>query len=147
MIGLDTTTLIAFDLPDHPLHHQVRLGLRERVQEGERFAITTGVLDEYVHVVTDSRRFKTPLTISEALFCARRWISGKEISLLSPSKESKVFQWRWMEKYHLGRKRILDTSLASILFQEGVPRIATANPKDFAVFGVFEFEEWARWRT
>jgi hypothetical protein len=44
----------------------------------------------------------------------------------------------WMRQFSLGRKRILDTHLAAILYTSGVRRLLTANPSDFTVFGVLE---------
>jgi predicted nucleic acid-binding protein len=49
-----------------------------------------------------------------------------------------------MEKFRLGRKRILDSYLAATYNERGINRLATANTMDFAVFGVFEFESWAQ---
>jgi len=44
----------------------------------------------------------------------------------------------WMRQFNLGRKRVLDTYLAAVLHNAGVPRLLTSNPADFAVFGVLE---------
>jgi len=43
-----------------------------------------------------------------------------------------------MRQFNLGRKRILDTYLAAALHTAGVRRLPTANPADFAVFGVLD---------
>lgn len=43
-----------------------------------------------------------------------------------------------MKKFDLGRKRILDTHLAAILYTNGVRRLLTSNPSDFTVFGALE---------
>ena len=45
---------------------------------------------------------------------------------------------RWMRQFNLGRKRILDTHLAAILYTSGVRRLLTSNPSDFKVFTVLE---------
>jgi hypothetical protein len=45
---------------------------------------------------------------------------------------------RWMRQFNLGRKRILDTHLAAILHTNGVHRLLTSNPADFAIFHVLE---------
>ncbi len=45
---------------------------------------------------------------------------------------------RWMRQFNLGCKRILDTQLAAVLHSNGVRRLLTSNPADFAVFGVLE---------
>jgi hypothetical protein len=43
-----------------------------------------------------------------------------------------------MREHQLGRKRILDTHLAAILYTSGVTRLLTSNPGDFSIFQVFE---------
>jgi hypothetical protein len=40
-----------------------------------------------------------------------------------------------MQRHQLGRKRILDTQLAAILWTVGVRQVLTANPADFQIFG------------
>jgi len=45
---------------------------------------------------------------------------------------------RWMRQFSLGRKRILDTQLAAVLHSNGVRRLLTSNPADFAVFSILE---------
>ncbi len=67
MIGLDTTTLIAFEVADHPLKHQVTKGIQVCINNGEIFAIAPQVFNEFLHVVTDAKRFKDPLSMPEGL--------------------------------------------------------------------------------
>jgi hypothetical protein len=43
-----------------------------------------------------------------------------------------------MNRHQLGRKRILDTHLAAVLWTAGVRRIFTSNKADFTIFGGFE---------
>jgi phage-related baseplate assembly protein len=43
-----------------------------------------------------------------------------------------------MRQFRLGRKRILDTQVAAVLHTNGVRRLLTSNPGDFAVFNVLE---------
>ena len=40
-----------------------------------------------------------------------------------------------LQRHQLGRKRILDTQLAAILWTAGVRQVFTANPADFKIFG------------
>jgi hypothetical protein len=43
-----------------------------------------------------------------------------------------------MERFRLGRKRILDTALAATVEMAGVSRLATLNARDFALFPFLE---------
>lgn len=143
MIGLDTTTLIAFELGEHPLHQQIRNGVRTTVSSGEQFALAHQTLWEFLHVVTDARRFSSPLHMKEALNRANRWLISREVTHLEFNRETAEWSLKWMQDFGLRRKRILDTTLAAAFHVHGVSRIATANAADFLVFDVSEFEPLA----
>jgi hypothetical protein len=76
--------------------------------------------------------------MSEALGWIQEFIASPAVSLLEPSQSSMDQTLRWMRQFNLGRKRILDTHLAAILYTGGVRRLLTSNPADFAIFGVLE---------
>ena len=76
--------------------------------------------------------------MSEALGWIQEFIASPAVSLLEPSQSSMDQTLRWMRQFNLGRKRILDTHLAAILYTGGVSRLLTSNPADFAIFGVLE---------
>ena len=97
------------------------------------------VLSEFVHIVTDPRRFANPLPMERALDQAAFWWNAAEVQHAFPTPESTRTFLAWMRTHRLGRKRLLDTQLAATLYAHGVRRIATANRGDFAIFGVFEF--------
>lgn len=143
MIGLDATTLIAYELKEHAMHGAVRNGVRHCVAEGLEFGLCDQTLWEFLHVVTDARRFLTPLKMEDAIRRADRWSLAREVRNLSTTTESREWTIKWMSEFGLGRKRILDTALAATFYVNGISRIATANRKDFDCFGVFSFERWA----
>ena len=60
------------------------------------------------------------------------------VKTLEPGDASLKLTLRWMREHRLGRRRILDTHLAAVLYTQGVQRLLTSNPSDFAVFGVIE---------
>ena len=144
MIGLDTTTLVVFEIGNHPFKHKVTQGIQTCIKNGEVFAIAPQIVNEFLHVVTDSRRFSDPLTMSEALERIIFWLQAKESQLIFPTEKSLLQQERWMSEFHLGRKRVLDTALAATYKEHGIRRLASANPSDFALFGIFIFEDWAQ---
>ena len=58
MTGLDTSILVAHAIAGHPLHREVRQWIGQAVTQGQTFALTSGILAEFIHIVTDGRRFE-----------------------------------------------------------------------------------------
>jgi predicted nucleic acid-binding protein len=136
MIGVDTTLLVQLELVELPAHKAAHALLqREILQPQVPLALAPQVLAEFIHIVTDPRRFQKPLTADEAVAKARFWWNAAEVQHVFPTNESTVLFLDWMQRHQLGRKRILDTQLAAILWTAGVRRVLTANPADFQVFG------------
>jgi hypothetical protein len=69
-------------------------------------------LQEFVHAATDPCRFKVPLTMDQALERSRFWWESAEVVQFHPGGRAWEQAWAWMEKFRLGRKRILDSYLA-----------------------------------
>ena len=108
MIGLDTGFLIAWALADHPAHAECRAHLDGAARQQQTFAVTSGVLAEFLHVVTDPKRFNFPLTMKEATEQSRFWIQPPACSIIAPSPAANLLWLVWMDRYQLGRKRVLD---------------------------------------
>jgi predicted nucleic acid-binding protein len=139
MIGIDTNILVAFVIPEHPVHDKVRERLEQFQQESRRLALTSGILAEFVHVVTDPRRFANPLTMAEALTWATFWSEAEEFVII-PTDIAAHRQWLvWLEQHHLGRKRLLDTQIAATWWSVGIREILTLNQADFKIFDTFLF--------
>jgi hypothetical protein len=70
------------------------------------------------------------------------WIEGfltlPEVKTVAPNEASLKLTLQWMRQFQLGRKRILDTHLAAILHAQGITRLLTSNPDDFAIFQSLE---------
>lgn len=136
MIGADTTFLVQLELVELPAHKAAHeLLQREILQPQVPLALAPQVLAEFIHVVTDPRRFQKPLTAEEAVAKARFWWNATEVQHVFPTNESAVLFLDWMQRHQLGRKRILDTQLAASLWTAGVRQIITANPADFQILG------------
>lgn len=136
MIGADTTFLVQLELIETPAHRAAhQLLQREILQSREPLALAPQVLAEFIHVVTDPRRFQQPLTMDEAIAKARFWWSAAEVRHAIPSDDSTRLALDWLQLHQLGRKRILDTQLAATLWSAGVRRIVTSNPTDFSLLG------------
>jgi predicted nucleic acid-binding protein len=137
MIGLDTSILVAHAIAEHPQHDGCQQWLDAEVARNQSFAITSGILAEYIHIVTDGRRFETPLAISEALERAAFWSEAREVTLLAADDAVNALWLKWLDDFQLGRKRLLDTLIAVTWHAAGISEICTLNPRDFMVFDVF----------
>ena len=144
MIAVDTTLLLAFEMRELPTHERVRATVAALSRGGQPcFSLAPQVVDEFLHVSTDPRRFKQPLEMDGALGRMRFWWQAREVRHALPSAATVELAMEWMARFSLGRKRILDTSLAAVYHLAGIRRLATGNRADFEVFGVFSFEDWA----
>jgi hypothetical protein len=76
--------------------------------------------------------------MAEALDWIDELLKNPAVGLLEPTPASTDQALRWMRQFNLGRKRILDTQFAAVLYVGGVRRLLTSNPADFQVFGVLE---------
>jgi predicted nucleic acid-binding protein len=138
MIGLDTSILVAHAIVEHPQHEASHQWLDEALAKVHAFAITSGLLAEFIHIVTDARRFETPLSFSEALERATFLGEAREVTLLSADDVVNAQWLKWLVDFQLGRKRLLDTLIAVIWHVAGIREICTLNPRDFKVFEVFQ---------
>ena len=137
--GLDTSFLVAVEVASHEEHAACRARFQRLLQAGNTFSLAPQILAEFIHVVTDPRRFSAPLTQAAAIARAEIWWNAAEVAHVFPTAESTLLFLGWLEEFKLGRKRLLDTMLASTLQAGGVVSILTLNRDDFAVFGSFTF--------
>ena len=106
---------------------------------GDVLVITPQVLAEFIHVVTDAKRFRTPLSMDSARDLAQKWWTAREVEQLSTGAGAVGLFFAWHRTHALGRKRILDTMLAATYRDAGVGSLLTTNPSDFAILGGFHF--------
>ncbi len=135
--GFDTTFLVAAEVAEHPDHDGVWWRIRELKAQGDRFALTAPVLAEFVHIVTDPRRFRLPLTMAQALVEAHRWLDASDVEHVAPDDDAVQWFLDAMALHRLGRKRVLDTMLVATYRSAGITSLLTLNASDFEVFGEF----------
>ena len=134
--GVDTGFLVAAEVAEHAEHSAARTALARLFASGDFIAIAPQVLTEFIHVVTDPRRFSKPLGITQAQQVAERWWTAQEVMHVFPDVASVRQFLTWLQQHSLGRKRLLDTLLAATLVQAGINTVLTTNPTDFTIFGV-----------
>lgn len=137
MYGMDTGFLVAAELVEHPDHVAARATLSRLLGNGDRVALAPQVLAEFIHIVTDSRRFQQPVEIRDARRIALKWWTAREVDHVFPNAEATRQFLQWLDQLQLGRKRLLDTLLAATYQQGGIRSLLTTNPDDFAVFDCF----------
>jgi predicted nucleic acid-binding protein len=139
--GLDTSCLVAAEVIGHPNHVATTIQMQQLAQQGDLFAIPPQVLAEFVHIVTDSRRFPSPLDITAAIQRAEVIWNSQEIHQIYPTSATVPVFLNWLKQYQLGRKRLLDTLLAATCFTNGIQSMITLNRGDFELFGIFQIIE------
>ena len=135
--GFDTNFLVAAEVAEHAEHAGVWRRISELRERGDRFGLTSLVLAEFIHIVTDARRFAAPLTMAAALQKAHVWWEAAEVERIAPSDDAIEWFMVAMSRHRLGRKRVLDTLLAAIYRSAGITSLLTLNAADFSVFGEF----------
>jgi toxin-antitoxin system PIN domain toxin len=135
--GLDTGFLVAAAVTEHPDHDNARNTLTRLLAAGDFIAIAPQVLAEFIHIVTDPRRFTQPLDVTAAWQLAEAWWTAREVVRVFPDDAATRQFLAWLHQFSLGRKRLLDTLLAATYRQAGIQSLLTTNQADFAVFGVF----------
>ena len=96
--------------------------------------ITPMVVQEFLHLVTDSRRFDGPLSMGEALAVSRVYLQRSNVECVAVDEESCVLMQGMLVRHGLGRNRVADPLLAATLLTHGVRDLITCNPDDFGLF-------------
>lgn len=136
-LGVDTDFLVAVEQTAHPGHQDAYRLFRDHIDRQSIFVLAPQVLAEFLHVITDARRFSVPMEMATALERAEWWWGADGVEQAFPTDSSVSLSIEWMKKHRLGRKRILDTQLAALLHIHGVEALITNNHRDFAVFECF----------
>jgi predicted nucleic acid-binding protein len=131
----DTNILVYAHLAAFPEHGRVRSFLRDHLSDpAKQLIVTPMVLHEFVHVITDARRFLRPVPMPEALALARGYLGRTNVECLAVDEDVMRLAMDLLELHRLGRKRIADTLLAATLIRNDVREIITCDPGDFRVF-------------
>lgn len=136
--GVDCNILVQLAFLDHPYHSPTLQTIESELATGNALCFPALVSSEFIHVVTDPRRFEVPFQVEEASRWLRDLIARSEFDVISCGSEDLLLSLDWLHRFRLGRKRILDTLLAATLQRNGVTRLLTSNPDDFRVFESFE---------
>jgi len=135
--GLDTSFLVQIEVTEQP-GHKAAHQLKDRLMgEAATFALAPQTLCEFIHIVTDSKRFERPLTADEAVRRSEIWWNLKEVKNISSTGWAVQRFHAWMAEHRLGRKRILDTMLAATFEEHQIDHVITSDPGGFSLFKIF----------
>ena len=137
-VAIDTDFLVAVEIRDHLFHKPADALLSRLLEEGHKLAVAPQILAEFVHVVTDSKRLKEPLSMEESLSRAEHWWQAREVVRIYPEGDAVTTWIEWLHDHRFGRKRLLDTMLAASACTQGISSIVTNNETDFKIFGRFK---------
>ena len=144
MIGIDTTFLIDLEITDSPRHKAaLKLFKKWQVEKHSVLAIYNQSFLEFQHVVTDSKRFNSPLTMEQAIERSCFWIDQERVKVIYPTDNSLKRALLWGNMFKLERKRIQDTHMAAAFAEAGVSELWTANPSDFEILEVFDLVDYS----
>jgi predicted nucleic acid-binding protein len=134
-LGIDSNVLLQAHLPALDRHELAHRYLhRQLALPGVTLILTPLVLHEFVHVVTDGRRFDPPVAMTEALTLARGYLGRSNVECIATDEASLLLALDLLSRHNLGRKRIADTLFAATLLAHGVHRLVTFNVADFKLF-------------
>ena len=111
--GLDTGFLVAAEVGERAEHAGARTTLTQVLSAGDVIAIAPQILAEFIHVVTDPRRFTQPLDMNAARHVAEQWWTSSDVVQAFPDAGSVRQFLMWMQQFSSRRKRLLDTLLAA----------------------------------
>lgn len=134
-VGVDTNVFIHAHLPSSPEHERVRAQLLALLASPDTCICTTpSILHEFVHVVTDAKRFAPPVSMAEAIALARRYLTASNVECLAADGQSAELALELMEQHQLGRERLADSMFAATLMRHAVNELVTCNVDDFKIF-------------
>lgn len=139
--GIDTTFLVQVEATRHPHHRKARALLDRLLDQGDQLALAPQVLAEFIHIITDERRFEQALPVTQAVARAQAWWQAREVVQVFPDSASTSQFMAWIQQHRLGRKRLLDTQLAATYHAAGIVSMLSTNARDFHVYGCFDVKE------
>ena len=89
MIGIDTCFLIDLYWEDSPRHsNAVSLFKAKAADRNVELAVYYNCFNEFLHVITDARRFENPFTMQEGLSVIDEWCSLDRVRILYPDVQA-----------------------------------------------------------
>ena len=88
MTGLDCNILVQLALADHPANARTIAAVNAEALRGEPLVFPPLIATEFLHVVTDARRFVPPLTMEAALEWLEDFKANPLVKTVEPNEAS-----------------------------------------------------------
>jgi predicted nucleic acid-binding protein len=88
MIGLDCNILVQLAFADHPANLKTLSIVQAETVQGNKLVFPSLVVNQFLHVATDARRFAPALTMTEALDWIEDFLKNPMVSLIESTTES-----------------------------------------------------------
>lgn len=135
---LDTNVLVYAHDQDSP-HHEATARLLHMADDPDAgLCVTPQTLAEFFAVVTSPKRVNHPRSAEEAVLAIEQLLLRPGITVL-PVPADVVVRWMALvRRSPVTRQRVFDLQLAATMLGNGVTRLYTFNPSDFASIGDLE---------
>jgi len=131
---VDTNILLYAVNRDAPEHAAAAAFLRRTTAAGEDWALSWGVIYEFIRVSTHSRVMRPALTLVEALAFLRPFLARSEVTVLGPTpRHFEVLERTAAEHPRVAGNLVFDLRTAVLLREHGLREIVTADT-DFLQF-------------
>ena len=131
-MGIDTNILVYF-LNEESIHHPKAKVFIDRLQREEIQGIVSWQnLSELYAVVTDPKRFPTPMTTNQVVEVIKQFLESGHIKVIFPVVNTKEIFFKLVLKIKPKAQAIHDIFLAATLLSNGVKTLITENAGDFA---------------
>ena len=134
-IALDTDVLATAHCPALPHHAPLRRFVQRLLDDPDlTIVLSPVVVNEFLHLVTDAKRFDPPVEMAEALAVVDDYLQRPNVECSTLDGSTVTSAMERMRRHALGRKRVSDTFIAEGLMEAGVDVLFTLNTADFALF-------------
>jgi uncharacterized protein len=135
VISANTNLFIHAADPDSPYHAKARQFFSGLAFAQEEFVVCELVLIELYMQLRNGAIFLKPYTSREASDYCRAMKSNPLWRCIDYDPKVSALLWEWAAATKAGFRQIIDARLAFTLQHHGVTKLATANVKDFKLFG------------
>lgn len=88
MIGLDCNILVQLAFADHTANGKTIAAVQKETGQGFKLVFPSLVVNEFLNIATDPRRFAPPLTMTQALDWITDFLANPMVELLESTKTS-----------------------------------------------------------
>jgi predicted nucleic acid-binding protein len=141
-LAVDTNVLVYAQFERFAEHLAARRAVERILGATEdRLVLSPLVCHEWLHIVTDPRRFDPPLPMTDGIRQIEDLAAAANVLVVSVDELTLRGALALLAEHQLGRKRIADTLLAACLRAAGIGDLLTANADHFRAFSFLKIHE------